>query len=631
MSTQIEVIENDKLSDFAQTVYEQKYALQDEDGNIVETWPQTAERVVSNVLGALNYGPETPEYQKLLQFIIERKFIPGGRYLYSAGRPLHQVNNCFLAIAEDSREGWADLLKKAAMVLQTGGGFGVDYSNVREYGALIKKTGGIASGPLPLMQMCNEVGRGVMQGGSRRSALIALLDWDHPDIEAFVHYKDWPQEIIDLKAKDFNTFAPMDMTNISINLDDNFFSAYTDPNHVDHGKANIVYDEAVRNMVATGEPGFSVNLGDFASEKLRNPCGEVVSSDDSDVCNLGSINLARIDDLFELQEVVDLAILFLLAGTVYSDVPYEKVDEVRAKNRRLGLGLMGVHEWLLQRGYRYEPCDELGDWLDVYAESWEPALKYAVEHGLSTPIATRAVAPAGSIGILGETTTGCEPIFCVAYKRRYLTDGTSWKYQHVIDPTAHRLIKSGVDPHEIEDAYMLSYDVERRIQFQAWLQKYVDQGVSSTINLPYPITEDNEVEDFKDTLIEYLPALRGITCYPNGARGGQPLVPSTYDDSIDKLGVVFEDDPELACANGVCGAQSVIVVGSLWAYRVDWSCNISLSIDKLRVDPEDGNAYKLIRDGVDFVEIEDIFGGHNTLLAKYKWLGWDKLEPTREK
>ena len=545
--------ENQTLSEFARTIYEQKYALQDDNGNLVEDWPDTVERVLSNVLGALDYGKDSEEYQKLYEIIVDRKFIPGGRYLYSTGRPLHQVNNCFMVKADDSREGWADLGKKAFLILQTGGGLGVEYSDVREYGSPIKKTGGIASGPLPLMQAINEIGRAVIQGGFRRSALIALLDWNHPDIEAFIHAKDWPEEIKAMKARDFNANAPMDRTNISINLDDDFFEAYASPSHPEHSLAHIVYDDAIRNGIATGEPGFSVNVDGYSLEKLRNPCGEIVSADDSDVCNLGSINLARIKDKEELQEIVDLSTLFLLAGTVYSDVPYDKVDEVRSKNRRLGLGLMGVHEWLLQRGYRYEPTDELAEWLSVYAGSWEPAQRYAREHGLTPPIATRAIAPAGSIGIIGETTTGCEPIFCVAYKRRYLSDGEGWKYQYVVDPTAHRLIESGVDPANIEDAYSLSYDVERRIKFQEFLQGYVDQGVSSTINLPGPITDEADVQFMKDILIDSLPNLRGVTFYPDGARDGQPLVPSTYDEAIKHVGVVFEEEEGANCKDGACG------------------------------------------------------------------------------
>jgi ribonucleoside-diphosphate reductase alpha chain len=546
-----EQLSSKPFTPFQEAIYKQKYSLNGE-----EEWPDTALRVTTNVLGALGYKPGDPTFNKVLELITERKFMPGGRYLYSAGRDLHQCNNCFLYRAEDSREGWANLLRDAAMVLQTGGGFGVDYSDIRAYGTPIKRTGGIASGPLSLCQMVNEVGRGVIQGGNRRAAIIALLDWDHPDCLNFIHMKDWSDEVKALKEKDFNFPAPMDMTNISVNLDTEFFEAYHDTHHAKHEIALRIYDEVLRNAVTTGEPGFSVNVGADEGETLRNPCGEVTSADSHDVCNLGSINIADIKDKEELVEIVEYATLFLMAGTVYSDIPYDEVENVRAKNRRIGLGIMGVHEWLLKNGYRYEPNDELGELLKTYEEVSDMAAGYwAAKHNLSIPVAVRAVAPTGTIAMLAGTTTGIEPIFAVAYKRRYLSDGQTWKYQYVVDPTADRLIQEeGVEPNSIEDAYMLSYDIERRVKFQQWIQQFVDMGVSSTVNLPYPITDEAELADLKDWLIDYLPGLRGITFYPNGARGGQPLTPSTYGEAVGNEGVVFEEDAAQACSNGVCGA-----------------------------------------------------------------------------
>jgi ribonucleoside-diphosphate reductase alpha chain len=171
-------------------------------------------------------------------------------------------------------------------------------------------------------------------------------------------------------------------------------------------------------------------------------------------------------------------------------------------------------------------------------------------------VKTRAIAPTGTIGIIAETTTGIEPIYCVAFKRRYLAGerADERKFQYVVDPTARRLEEEyGVDPNTIEDAYRLAYDVERRVAFQAWVQGYVDHAISSTINMPYPITDSDEARDFGEMLYEYLPKLRGITVYPDGARGGQPLTPATYDEAIANEGVVFEEDPNAACASGQCG------------------------------------------------------------------------------
>lgn len=537
----------DEFSPFARTIFKQKYSL-----NQQEEWPDTARRVAKNVLGALGYSPNSDEVHAITRVVEQRKFLPGGRYLYAAGRPYHQVNNCLLMRAEDSREGWADLNYKATMALMSGAGIGVDYSGIRAAGLPVRRTGGLATGPTSLMEVVNEGGRQFMQGGSRRSAIWAGLKWNHPDIFTFIRIKDWSEELRKMKENDLSTRMPMELTNISVQLDDEFFHAFHVPSHPKHELAHSVYWKTVEKMVVTGEPGFSIDTGVNSNETLRNACTEVTSADDSDVCNLGSVNLARIESEREFYEVTDLAMLFLVAGTVYSDIPYDKVRQVREKNRRLGLGLMGVHEWLLQRGKKYGPDTELSKWLEIYDRSTDMARKHAISHSLSAPVKTRAMAPNGTIGIIGETTTSMEPIFAKAFKRRYL-NGQNWMYQYVIDPTTERIVNEyGIDPDSIEDAYELSHDVERRVSMQKFIQRYVDHGISSTINLPYPIKDQDEQVAFGDMLIEYLPYLRGVTCYPNGARGGQPLEVCGYKFAKTQEGVVFEED-ESKCIGGVCG------------------------------------------------------------------------------
>lgn len=867
---------------FADTILAQKY-LWAEKGE--KTWEEVAHRVTKSVLRAAGITMRDSRAQEIFRLINEKIFMPGGRYLYASGRPFHQVQNCLLLRAEDSREGWSDLLSKASMALMTGAGIGVDYSTIRSKGSLIRKTGGVATGPIALMQMINEVGRGVMQGGSRRSAIWAGLNWRHRDVLEFLRLKDWPSEVRKLKESNFNFPATMDGTNISVQLDDEFFRAYHDEKHTLHDHAHVVYWETLRRMLKTAEPGFSIDTGRNAKETLRNApvsadtyvltdggyvqvrdiidkpttlwtgvrwaegvtfkrtqknaeivevsltggrsikcepkhefiverytgvgvgrrlasldrvkaceleegdichtsypeyadlpfnsqaytlgfvygdgsfhtkypraelslctedkkaclarmdmsmitsvtsddtrgytriyfqnsdwfegcskeqvherfftltpggiasflaglfdadgnygkegqrirlgakhrgflrdvsrmletlgiksninvgsesgysgnptwtlvvlsedvpkfgrvipsqrlrvdaegyeayrparikvegverlltredvfccdvgyaehsfmaegviisnCTEVCSADDSDICNLGSINLARVGSIEEMRQVVALGTLFLLAGTLYSDVPYAKVDQVRTKNRRLGLGLMGLHEWLLLHGKQYGPDAELAKYLEVYTESNQYAREYADEWGISCPIKTRAIAPTGTIGILAQTTTGIEPIFCSAYKRRYLKH-TTWNYQYVIDPTAKRLVEElGVSPEAIEDAYSIS--TERRVSFQAWVQGFVDHAISSTINLPAWGTEtnnENTVRPFGEMLLTYLPSLRGVTCYPDGARGGQPLTPIKYTTAQKHQGEVFVEATDICdiTKGGSCGS-----------------------------------------------------------------------------
>lgn len=543
-----------EMSPFAYGVYKQKYSYEG-----AEEWPDTAKRVTENVLGALGYDESDEEFQEVYKLIRDRKVIPGGRYLYAAGRELHNVNNCFLAKADDSREGWAELVYKAFMVLQLGGGFGCDYSAIRPAGSLIKKTGSEASGPIPLMIAVNECARGIMSGGSRRAALIATLNWKHQDIFEFIRIKDWPEWLREAKADDMTVAAPMDMTNISVGLDDEFFEALADVTNPLHAHAKLVYEKTSDKMLTTAEPGFTIDTGENTGEILRNPCSEITSADDSDCCNLASINLSRIENLDELEHAIKYLALFMIAGTVYSDVPYDKVADVRAKNRRLGMGIMGLHEWLIMRGYKYEPNRELEEWLEEYRDSSRKyADLWADFHGLSRPIKVRAIAPTGTISIVAETTSGIEPIFAVAYKRRIrITDpinGDRVQYEYVIDPTAKRLIESGANPDCIEDAYSLAYVYEKRIAMQAFVQQYVDHAISVTINLPYPIADEAEQADFRECLLEYLPQLRGVTVYPSGARGGQPITAVPYEEAVGREGVRFEEDPNNNCLSGVCSS-----------------------------------------------------------------------------
>jgi len=172
------------------------------------------------------------------------------------------------------------------------------------------------------------------------------------------------------------------------------------------------------------------------------------------------------------------------------------------------------------------------------------------------PKGVRAIAPTGTISILAGTTSGIEPVYSTAFKRRYLTEGTKWKHEFVVDGTAQTLIDEGIKPSKIESAVDLAADPERRIKFQYEVQKYVDQAISSTINLPQWDTELNNeslIPQYAGWFKRYAKGLRGITVYPDGARGGQPITTVPYEEAIKKRGIVFEDHTESQCISGVCG------------------------------------------------------------------------------
>lgn len=849
-------------SSFAETIFRQKYA---HDG--AATWSELSRTLAEDVCGRFLTRDTVDAIARLIE---EMKFIPGGRYLYYAGRPLKAMNNCYLLMfEEDTREEWANVSWRAENCLMTGGGIGIDYSRLRGRGSKLRRTGGTASGPISKMRMINEIGREVMQGGSRRSAIYASLDETHADVHEFLHAKDWDRMMVpgtsvslkECKEVDFNWPTPLDMTNISVNYKTAWLA----------NPMTEVFLENCQQAMRTGEPGFSFNFWNRENETLRNApvaadtwvmtkegyrqvgeivgqkvtvwtgkqwaltqftrtketvptvivsmsggrqitadpaheflverykgagkarrlmsidripaanlvsgdilhvslptvnpeplsasaytlgmvygdgwfgryqteltlcptekqallpfldktmirsinpsdtrgfirmylpkmpgrrkdlypediehrasflaglfdadgswdptqnrlrlssihrsflegvrreldmlgimssinigspsgytsrgtwtlvvngssvsrfaevvptqrlkpnrdfvpyrtttvkvlavepgkvqdvyccdvgvkehsfcaegviisnCTEVTSEDDSDVCNLGSLNMSRIETIDEFQTAVELATWFLACGTLVADLPYPKVALIRAKNRRLGLGLMGMHEWLLQRNYRYEVTPELHEWLHAYERTSDRTADVAAyKLNINRPAGVRAIAPTGTIGILAGTTTGIEPVFAVAYKRRYLKNGTDWHYQYVIDSAAKDLIdRYDVEPSKIESALDLAADWERRIRFQADVQDYVDHAISSTINLPAWGTElnnEDRVQEFAGILAKYAPRLRGFTVYPDGSRGGQPLTSVPYEEAKEWAGVEFQEHD--SCKGGVCG------------------------------------------------------------------------------
>ena len=541
-------------TELGETVFRHKYA-----SNAYESWEDRAHTVVNYVCGDMdgqkNNLMSKSDRDQLANYISDFKFMPGGRYLWYAGRDARFFNNCYLLrLEEDSREAWSGLTERAMSCLMTGGGIGADVSLCRPSGRQLRRTGGVASGPIPLLHTLNEVGRNVMQGGSRRSALYGSLNWQHEDAWDFLHIKNWHDmnvpgtnmSVSDIKKADFNYHAPLDMMNISLNYDDAWLN----------GNGSEVFTENCRQALMTGEPGFSFNFGAKENETLRNACTEITSEDDSDVCNLGSVNLAAIDSIDEFKDVVRLASKFLVCGLIRAHLPYNKVEKVRQQNSRIGLGLMGVHEWLLQRGHKYGMCDEFKSWLKVYRdESERSANEHCDRLFLNRPKGYRAIAPTGTISILAGTTSGVEPIYAVAYKRRYLADGTKWKHQFMVDGTAEALISRGIKPEDIESAVDLAADPERRIKFQFELQKYVDHAISSTLNLPAWGTElnnESKVKEFEAIVRKYAHGLRGLTVYPDGSRGGQPITSVAYEEANSKRGVIFEDNSDEQCLSGVC-------------------------------------------------------------------------------
>ena len=528
------------MSKFSRSIFERTYSSYPG-----ESWNECSVRVAKAI--AMNYQQENI----FTDMISKRSFLPAGRYLATSGRSIQQVSNCFAFIPEDSREGWADLLRDVTMCLSMGGGVGVMYANIRPSGSRIGRMGGVASGPIALMQVVNEVGRHVMSGGFRRSAIWAGLPWDHADVETFIKIKDWHPDIRSIKEKNFENPAPLDMSNVSVLID----SAYLSKLEFNDPSVTKLHTTICDYMLRTGEPAFrnqSRILKDDPTGFGGNPCQESTLGHRS-VCNLGSIVLPRVRDLGHLEELTRAATRFLINGSIRGSYPTPEIAATAKKERRIGLGIMGLHEWMILHGHKYEWSDELARWLSLWANVCrEEANIYADHLGVERPIVTRAIAPTGTISIIAETTSGIEPIFCRSYKRRYI-NGDKHYYQYVVDPTVKRLIDLGMSSKSIEDAYDLSLDVERRIKVQAYITDYLDQAVSSTINLPeYGSSGSISTEEFAGLMRIYLPRLKGITTYPNNSRPGQPLSPVNIDEAMSNVGVVYEETGD-SCKTGVCG------------------------------------------------------------------------------
>ena len=299
---------------------------------------------------------------------------------------------------------------------------------------------------------------------------------------------------------------------------------------------------------------------------LISNCTEVTSDTDSDICNLGSVVMPNIENVQEFRRVVELATKFLIAGTEYTDLPLPSMDQVRKDYRRIGVGLMGIHEWMMQRklsfyelAFEHSRDQEFREWLKEYEDITElVAQSYSKRHGLNEPIKKRAIAPTGTISLVAETTSGIEAMNCVAYKRTYY-ENDKQMYEYVIDKAGKMAMeKYGYTPEDMEDAYTLSEDLETRISFQARVQDFVDMGISSTATLPKWGTEKNNestIDKLADLIVKYGKRLRGFTVYPDGCKYGQPIIKVPYEEAWNNVGKKFEfNTPKHCSLEGGCDA-----------------------------------------------------------------------------
>lgn len=458
-------------------------------------------------------------------------------------------------IVPDSREGWAKALEKLLKCYYNGEERAVfDLSHIRPSGATIKTFGGTASGPAALSEMLtnvsniinnhvgkvpnselfldvdHEIAKAVIAGGTRRSARMASKHWEDNDILKFIHLKN---------DGDSHWTA-----NFSVEVDSNFWAAYNDEDE----KAVNIMSSMIKSIITNGEPGFlnmtKMSEGELNEPFCTNPCGEItaVIDENSDMkglmaCNLGSVNLDKLsDDTARLKEAIRLGTRFLLRAT-YADYPDEELQKVVKKERRIGLGIMGFHPFLLKHGCKYTEfphSDKMKNMMrDFYSEAKESAREYAFDLRIPEPVKKTTIAPTGSTSQLTGTTPGMQPMEYKYYIRRVrfttLDEEKMEKVEkfrragfNVIDDIQREkdtvIVEfplSAPDLSDIDDDLIETnsdISIEEMMAVQAALQEtWADNSISVTVQFD----QDSISEDrIKRALLAYGPRLKGVTMFP---------------------------------------------------------------------------------------------------------------------
>ncbi|HOV79733.1 MAG TPA: adenosylcobalamin-dependent ribonucleoside-diphosphate reductase [Bacillota bacterium] len=554
------------------TILESRYLLKDENGNVVESPEEMCWRVARHVAAAeANFGggrEKVDEWaEKFFTLLDGLEFLPNSPTLMNCGREKGQLAACFVLPLEDSIDKIFDTLKHTALIHKSGGGTGFDFSPIRPRGSPVRGTGSKASGPVSFMRVFNAAAEEIKQGGMRRGANMGILRIDHPDIEEFVKCKE--EE------------GPLSNFNISVAVTDRFMNAVEAGDRwpltfggslFREADARELFELVAGRAHANGEPGIvfidAVNranptpvLGEIGA---TNPCGEQPLLP-YESCNLGSINLSRMVkggavDWGRLKEVVPTAVRFLDNVIEVNSFPLPQIAAASLRTRKVGLGVMGWADMLFQLGIPYEStaaldlAEEIMSLITRTARESSaglarergpfPAWKRSVYcPGLPLRNATlTTIAPTGSISAIAGTTSGIEPAFALAYVRtvlenkklaianrhfiRYLdtvTDRPTRK--KMLDSVAESGVLAGTDADPAaRELFKTALEIspEQHLKMQAAFQKFTDNAVSKTVNLPAGTPADRAVFIFKEA---HRMGLKGITIYLAGSRSDQPLAP----------------------------------------------------------------------------------------------------------
>jgi len=584
-----------KLSINAITILKERYLLRDKNRNVIET-PVEMFRRVADYIAKIekDFSKEENFYrEEFFKQLISLKFLPNSPTLMNAGTPLGQLSACFVLPIYDSIASIFDSLKAMALIHKSGGGTGFSFSNLRPKGDIVFSTKGIASGPLSFAKIFDSATGVILQGGKRRGANMAVLKVDHPDIVEFVESK--------LKENVLENF------NISVGITDEFMHAFR--KNLDFELINPRTKKVVKKIKAKSlfsiisfcaykcaEPGLlflgHINkanpLKSLGVIEATNPCGEVPLFN-YESCNLGSINLAKFVsnkkvNWQDLEKTIKMGIRFLDNVIELNNYPLKEIELISKKNRKIGLGVMGFSDMLIKLRLPYNSkeairfAEKLMRFIRevslkascklAYERGVFENYKYSVykKKGIKLRNATlNSIAPTGSISIIAGCSSGIEPLFALSFTRNVFGKTRLFEINPLVEEVireegfySKRLINEVLKRNSIRDTkgipkllkniFVTTFDILPidHLKMQAAFQKFTDNAVSKTINLP----PEANIEDVKDIYIKaYDLKLKGITVYRYGSREEQVLY--KYFDESEKIEV--SGDFSGGCFREVCG------------------------------------------------------------------------------
>ena len=585
------------LSENARTVLERRYLRKDPEGRVTETPEEMFRRVARHIARAeAAYGDESrvrEMEESFYRMMTEFKFLPNSPTLMNAGRRLGQLAACFVLPVEDSMEGIFDALKNAALIHKSGGGTGFSFSRLRPKSSKVGTTGGIASGPVSFMKIFNTATEQVKQGGTRRGANMAILRVDHPDIMEFISCKRNHRELNNFNISVGITDAFMDAV-----MQGRTYDLIDPREHRKTGEldASEVYHGLVYQAWENGDPGVifldRINrdnptpaLGEIES---TNPCGEQPLLP-MEACNLGSINLAKFVaakdggasiDYDGLREIVWRCVRFLDNVIDMSNYPLPEIEKMARGNRKIGLGVMGFADMLFQLGVPYDSdraldmAEEVMAFIQEESSAASIALgrergafpnfeKSRLKDGQDGPYrnaTTTTIAPTGTLSIIAGCSSGIEPLFALSFIRRVMDNDELLE----INPYFERVAKEkgfyspelmdtiarrgsirhmeGI-PGDVKEVFATAHDVtpEWHVRMQAAFQKYTDNAVSKTVNLPRDATVEDVLKVYN---LAYDLGCKGVTIYRDGSKENQVLSVDAGAKEQKALMIDVKDRPE---------------------------------------------------------------------------------------